>query len=151
MAARERANVWLFARVCPQMRSQIEVQRKPLATNITLVGLLSRVHKLMSFQFRVVQEFLAAGRHLADVHSLAVRHLVLSVWALVIKDLPALIFLAHVLFRQRLQVKIVILVRRVKVQGLLSCLLVFEGFNIIGKDGLLIFFLHCYLIIRELA
>ena len=44
------ADVWLFTCVCPQMRSQVEIQGEPLVAECTLEWLLPCVDKLMPFK-----------------------------------------------------------------------------------------------------
>ena len=41
VTAGERTYVWLFACMSAEMRSQVEIQRKPLAADVTFVRLLS--------------------------------------------------------------------------------------------------------------
>lgn len=90
----KRAYVRFFTCVRSQVSSEVEVERKPLVTDVTFVGLLTGVDKLVPLEFGVVQESLVAALDLADEHSFTVGHLMLPVGALVAKYLQAIIYRA---------------------------------------------------------
>lgn len=75
----KRAYVRLFTRVRSQVSSEVEVEREPLVADVTFIGLLTSVDKLVPLEFRVVQESLVAALDLADEHSFSMSHLVLPV------------------------------------------------------------------------
>jgi len=95
----ERAYVRFLASVCPQMRPQIKVQTKALATNVALVRLLSRVDQLVPLEFAVVKEFLATALLRAHIEPLAMGNEMLSISNKISEDLHAVFNLADVLFR----------------------------------------------------
>lgn len=78
------------------MSAQVEVQGESLLADVALVGLLSRVHQLVPLQFGVVQESLVAALDGADVGSLCVGDLVLSVGALIPEGLGAVVYRTRV-------------------------------------------------------
>lgn len=109
LAGRVFAYIGLFSRVDPEVRFQIEVQRKVLAANITLKGLFSRVHEPVPFQLRVVHEPLSAPLHHAHVGFLAVNQHVLFQGRLILEHFPAL--------AQPARVHAILLWRRIFVEG----------------------------------
>lgn len=94
----KRAYVRLFTRVRSQVSSEVEVERKPLVADVTFIGLLPSVDKLVPLEFRVVQESLVAALDLADEHSFSMSHLVLPIRALIAEYLQAIIYGALVFF-----------------------------------------------------
>jgi hypothetical protein len=49
-----RADVGPFSGVGPKMGPKVEVQREPFMADVTLIGLLSCMHKLVPFEFRII-------------------------------------------------------------------------------------------------
>ena len=72
------ANVRLFSSMCPQMRSQVEVEGEALAAKGALKRLLSGMDQLMALELRVVEELLAAAGNRTNVLPLTMGHSVLS-------------------------------------------------------------------------
>ena len=73
-----RAHVGLFTSMCPQMRSQVEIERESLVAKGALERFLSRMDQLVPLELRVVEELLAAASDWADVLPLTMSHGVLS-------------------------------------------------------------------------
>ena len=80
----------------PQVRTQIEIQRKALPANVTLVRLFSSVHQLVALELGVVEELFVAAIVGAAEKTLAVRDQVFAVCDQVIEHFQALLDLAHV-------------------------------------------------------
>ena len=96
VAARDGAHVRLFASVGAEVGSQVEVERELLATDVALVGLVSRMHEHVSFELGIVEKALATGGHRTDVLPFSVSHHVLSECAVVRETLVAVGILADI-------------------------------------------------------
>ena len=75
---RESTNIWLLPRMRPNVGSQVKVQAKFLSANLTSERLLSRMHQVMSLQFRIIKEFLATALDGTNELSLSVGQLMFS-------------------------------------------------------------------------
>ena len=87
----ERADVRLLARMRPEMRPQIEVEREAFAADVAFVRFFASMHQLMPLQLRVVEESLATTDDGADIRPFSVRDLVFSVRTLITKFFGAVI------------------------------------------------------------
>jgi hypothetical protein len=95
VAVWETANVRFFTCVRSQVGAQVEVQREAFLADVAFVWLFTRVHQLVPFELRVIEELLATPLMRAPVQPLPVRHEVLSVGHLVVEDLRAVFNLTN--------------------------------------------------------